>query len=298
VVENRQSAINTSMVDNIIKLFSYENRMDLMYVDNQIRSCIVTNNSPLNKKIFKIHKGVDNQIRFRVLNPDRKRVSVDHLSIRARFISAENQERVLDRFADLVPNTKGDIRLTIYEADLVDIAAGFYSMVITGEEEMISGLAAGENIQTPFFLDNAGEIVATVEVVAAADVTPRESVELLAANWTVTTNETPGYTRFMSSAIPGARLQNYTNSVHSFSAASTGFTGTLELRGTLDHIPTGDPNDYFPIDITSGTDTITFDDYTGITAHTFEANFMWIIFIYETENALPSNGTLDKVLVR
>jgi hypothetical protein len=232
------------MVDNIIKLFSYENRMDLMYVDSQLRSCEVTNNSPLNKKIFKIHKGVDNQIRFRVLNPDRKRVSVDHLSIRARFINTENQERVLDRFADLVPNTKGDIRLTIYEADLVDIAPGFYTMVITGEEEMISGLAAGENIQTPFFLDNAGDIVATVEIVGAADVTPRESVELLPTNWTITTSATPGYTRFMSSAIPGARLQNYTNSVHSFSAATTGFTGTLEVRGTLDHIPTGDINDY------------------------------------------------------
>jgi hypothetical protein len=286
------------MVDNIIKLFSYENRMDLMYVDSQLRSCEVTNNSPLNKKIFKIHKGVDNQIRFRVLNPDRKRVSVDHLSIRARFINTENQERVLDRFADLVPNTKGDIRLTIYEADLVDIAPGFYTMVITGEEEMISGLAAGENIQTPFFLDNAGDIVATVEIVGAADVTPRESVELLPTNWTITTSATPGYTRFMSSAIPGARLQNYTNSVHSFSAATTGFTGTLEVRGTLDHIPTGDINDYFPIDITSGTQIITFDDYTGITAHSFEANFMWIIFTYETQNSLPSNGTLDKVLVR
>jgi len=290
--------INTSMVDNIIKLFHYENRLDLMYVDSQLKGYGTVNNSPLNKKIFRIHKGVDNVLRFRVLNPDRKRVSVDHLSIRARFISNENQERVLDRFADTVPNSKGDVRLTIYEADLVDIAAGFYSLVITGEEEMISGLAAGENMQTPFFLDNAGDIVATVEVVAGADVTPRESVELLPTNWTVTTNETPGFTRYISSSIPGARLQNYTNSVHSFSAASTGWTGTLEVRATLDHIPTGDVNDYFPIDITSGTNIITFDDFTGITSHTFEANFMWMIFVYETENALPSNGTLDKVLVR
>ncbi len=287
------------MVDSIIKLFHYENRLDLMYVDSQIRSCIVTNNSPLNKKVFKLHKGVDNQIRFRVLNPDRKRVSVDHLSIRTRFISNENQERVLDRFADIVPNSAGDIRLTIYEADLVDIAPGFYNMVVTGEEELIPGLAAGENIQTPFFLDNDGDIVATVEIVAGADVTPRPSVELLPTNCTVTTNETPGFTRFISSAIPGARLQNYTNSVHSFSAASTSWTGTLEVRATLDHIPTGDINDYFPVDITSGTNVITFDDFTGITAHTFDANFMWVIFVYETENTLnDSNGTLDKVIVR
>ena len=287
------------MTDSIIKLFRYENRMDLLYVDSQIRGCIVANNSPLNKKVFKLHKGVDNQIRFRVLNPDRKRVSVDHLSIRTRFISNENQERVLDRFADIVPNSAGDIRLTIYEADLVDIAPGFYNMVVTGEEVMIPGLAAGENIQTPFFLDNDGDIVATVEIVAGADVTPRASVELLPTNWTVTTNETTGFTRFISSAIPGARLQNYTNSVHSFSAASTAWTGTLEVRATLDHIPTGDINDYFPVDITSGTNIITFDDFTGITFHTFEANFMWVIFVYETENSLNDfNGTLDKVIVR
>lgn len=339
------------MTDSIIKLFRYESRLDLLYVDSQIRGCIVSNNSPLNKKIFKLHKGVDNVLRMRVLNPDRKRVSVDHLSIRARFISTENQERVLDRFADLVPNSKGDIRLIIYEADLVDIAAGFYSMIVTGEESLIpstpapfsnyatntnyttgqivqfegdfysarqnhfstsfvlvdwllltSGLpqidSFGENVQTPFFLDNQGDIVATVEIIASADVTPRESVELLPTSWTVTSGETLGFTRFLSSAIPGARLQNYTNSVHSFSAATTGFTGTLEARATLDHIPPGDPNDYFPIDITSGTNIITFDDFTGITAHTFDANFMWIIFIYETQNDLPSNGTLDKVLVR
>lgn len=289
------------MTDSIIKLFRYENRLDLMYVDSQIRGCSPVNNSPYNQKIIKMHKGVDNVIRFRVLNPDRKRVSVDHLSIRARFISTENQERVLDRFADLVPNSKGDIRLTIYEADLVDIAPGFYHMIITGEEALVPNLpdgVVGENIQTPFFLDNQGDIVATVEIIASADVTPRLSVEILPSNWTITSGETLGFKRFLSSAIPGARLQNYTNSVHSFSAATTAFTGTLEARATLDHLPPGDTNDYFPIDITSGTNIITFTNFTGITAHTFDANFMWLIFIYETQNDLPSNGTLDKVLVR
>lgn len=287
------------MVDSIIKLFRYENRLDLMYVDSQIRGCSPVNNSPFNKKIIKLHKGVDNQVRFRVLNPDRKLVSVDHLSIRVRFVSKENQERVLDRFADLVPNSKGDIRLTIYEGDLVDIAPGFYSMIVTGEEAFVPGLTTGENVQTPFFLDNAGDIVATVEILASADVTPRESVELLPINWTVTTNSTTGFTRFISSAIPGARLQNYTNSVHSFSAASTSWTGTLEVRATLEHLPTGNINDYFPIDITSGTNIITFDNFTGITAHTFEANFMWVIFVYETDNSInETNGTLDKVIVR
>ena len=259
----------------------------------------MTNNSPLNRTTIKIHKGVDNIIRFRVLNPDRKLVSVDHLSIRARLISTENKERVLDRFADLVPNSKGDLRLTIYEGDLQNIAAGFYTLVVTGEEALFPGVTIGENVRTPFFTDNAGDIVATVEIVDSADVTPMESVVLLPENWTITTSETNGYRRRLSSAIPGSRLKNHLNATHSFSAATTGFTGTLRVYATLDHQPSGDPNDYFPVDITSGTQVITFTNFTGITAHTFEANFMWLIFIYETENILDAtNGTLDKVIVR
>ena len=311
----------------------------------------MTNNSPLNRTTIKIHKGVDNQVRFRVLNPDRKLVSVDHLSIRARLISTENKERVLDRFADLVPNSKGDLRLTIYEGDIQNVAAGFYTLVVTGEEALVPSVpanyityvdnrtytagqivkrgltlysakvthvsvsfdatkwtmlstlpniaTASENVNTPFFTDNAGDIVATVEIVDSADVTPMESVVLLPENWTITTSETTGYRRYLSSAIPGARIKNHLHATHSFSVATTGFTGTLRVYATLDHIPSGSPSDYFPVDITSGTQTITFSNFTGITAHTFEANFMWLIFIYETENILDdSNGTLDKLIVR
>jgi len=287
------------MTSSIIKLFKYENRLDLMYVDSQIRGCDMTNNSPLNRKVIKIHKGVDNQIRFRVLNPDRKTVSVDHLSIRARLISTENKERVLDRFADLVPNSKGDVRLTIYEGDIQNVAAGFYTLVVTGEEALFPGVTIGENVNTPFFTDTGSNIVATVEIVDSADVTPMESVVLLPENWTITTSETTGYRRYLSSAIQGARIKNHLNATHSFSVATTGFTGTLRVYATLDHIPSGSPSDYFPVDITSGTQTITFSNFTGITAHTFEANFMWLIFIYETENLLDAtNGTLDKLIVR
>ena len=49
------------MTDSIIKLFSYENRADLMYVDSMIRGCNVRNNSPLNKKIFKIHQQLNRE---------------------------------------------------------------------------------------------------------------------------------------------------------------------------------------------------------------------------------------------
>ena len=285
------------MSSNIIPLLSWENRLDLMYVDSIFRSCEVVNNSPYNSHQIKLHKGVDNVVRFRVLNADRKRVSVDHLSIRCRFINPENGERVLDRFANLTSN-KGDVRLTIYEGDLVNIAPGYYNMVVTGEEALVPGVTVGENIQTPFYLDQGGDIVATVEVVASADPTPQPTTTLLPDNWTRYSSNQGVSLEFYSSAIPGERVKNHLNAVHTFAAYTTGFTGTLEVRGSLDLQPPANHNDYFPIDITSGSQIITFDDYTGVTSHSFEANFMWLVFVYKPDTSLDDYGTIDQVLVR
>jgi len=283
-------------MSSIIKLLSMENRLDLMYCDNIIRSCEVTSNSPLNLKTIKIHKGVDNSIRFRVLNPDRKLVSVDHLSINCRFVNVENGERVLEKTATLA-STKGDVRLNISEGELLPIAAGFYHLIVTGEEALIPGVVGSETFATPFYTNQTGDIIATVEIVASADPTPFASVEVGPDNWRVA-NELGAPTVYYSSAIPGARVRNHINAVHSFSVATTNFTGTLQLKATLDQQPSPDIRNYFPIDITSGTNIITFSNYTGTTAHTFSANFLWMIFVYTPNSSLDDPGTIDKVLLR
>lgn len=279
------------------RLYRYETRVDLLFVDNVIRNCIRLENTPMNRQQnIKIHKGVDNQIRFRVMNLDRKPVSVDHLSIRARLVNKENGERVFDRFANLA-SYKGDFSLPIYEGDLVNIAPGFYDLVVTGEEPFVPQLEIGENMQVPFYVDGAHNIVAKVEVVASADPTPWPSTILTEDNWTIRSE--PGYPlSYYSSAIPGSRLKNHMNAVHTFAAYTTEFTGTLQVRATLELQPPDDPNNFFSVDINSSTDRIVFENYTGVTSHTFEANFMWLIFVYTKDPNVIDNGTLDKVVIR
>ncbi len=285
------------MSNHLVKLLNMQNRLDMMYVDSVFRSCNVTNNSPYNSRTIKLHKGVDNTIFFRVLNPDRKRVSVDHLSIRCRFINVENGERVLERFANVL-TTKGELQLTIYEGDLVNLSPGFYHLVVTGEEALVPGVTVGENVATPFFLDQYGDIITTVEVVASADPTPQPTVTLLPDNWTRFSSDRGTTVEYYSSVIPGERVKNHLNALHTFAAYTTGFTGTLEVRGSLDLQPPADQNDYFPIDITTGTQIITFDNYTGVTSHSFEANFMWLVLVYKPDTSLDDYGTLDQVLIR
>lgn len=279
------------------KLYRYENRVDLLFVDNVIRNCVRLENTPMNRQQnIKLHKGVDNQIRFRVMNLDRKPVSVDHLSIRARLVNKENGERVFDRFANLA-SKKGDFSLPIYEGDLINIAPGYYDLIVTGEEPFVPQLAIGENMQTPFYVDGAHNIVASVEVIASADPTPWPSTVLGPNNWTIRSE--PGFPlSYYSSAIPGSRLKNHLNAVHTFAAYTTGFTGTLQVRATLELQPPDNPNVFFPVDITTGTNIIQFENYTGVTAHTFEANYMWLIFVYTKNPSIIDNGTLDKVVIR
>jgi hypothetical protein len=275
-------------------LFIYENRIDLMFVDNVIRNCTRLDNEPMNKRLIKVHKGVDNQIDFRIMNRDRKAVSVDHLTLNARLVSAENRERVLDRTCSL-SSTKGDARLWISEGDLVNIAPGFYDLVVVGQEALVPQLTVGENFATPFYTDGTGEIVAKVEVLASADPTPVPTVVFETTDW-YSVSDRNGPRTYYSSAIPGERVKNHLNAVHTFSVYTTGFTGTVQVKASLELRPPSNPNDYFPVDITTGTNYIEFTNYTGLTAHTFEANFMWLIISYVPD--ADNTGTVEKVMIR
>lgn len=280
----------------LYKLQQYKNTVDLLLEDYQLRGCPVTNNTPLNNYTQKLHKGVDNVIHFRVLNRDRKVVDVSHLAVRARLVNTQNGERVLERYCDLLSG-KGELQLRIREGDLVDIAPGFYNVVITGCEPLVPG-TVGEDYYTPFYVDGGQNIVATVEIVADADVTPYPTTILLPNDWTPngTKDGMNIVMKYYSSAIPGGRVRNYLNGTHTFAAYTTNFTGTLQLLASLDVSPPETYNDYFPVDLSSSTNVITFDNYTGVTAHSFSGNYMWFRFVYSPNVA--NTGTLDKVMLR
>lgn len=280
----------------LYKLQSYRNTVDLLLEDYQLRGCPVTNNTPLNNQVQKLHKGVDNVIHFRVLNRDRKVVDVSHMSVRARLVNVENNERVLERYCDLLSG-KGELQLRIREGDLVNIAPGFYNVVITGCEPLVPG-TVGEDYFTPFYIDGGQNIVATVEVVGSADTTPIPTTVLLPGDWTPnSTREGMAiFMKYYSSAIPGSRVRNYLNGTHTFAVYTTEFTGTLQLLASLDVSPPETYNDYFPIDLQSATNIITFDNYTGVTAHSFSGNYMWFKFVYSKD--VTNSGTLDKVMIR
>ena len=264
-----------------MKLYTRNTTVDVMRVDNVFYQNIRTENSPMNRNTIKLHRGVDNEIRFRILNQDRKPVDINHLEVVAVMTNPENGERMLTKLLGNSPR-KGFAQLRINEGDLMDIPPGYYNLVILGQEDLVPGQPE-EVIRTPFYTDIGDNIVASVEVLASADPGPVPSYKIQTGDWRLL--QQPSGTgadaidEYLTSAIPAGRVRNHRNGLHTVAVFTDGFSGTLQVMATLDLQPPEDPRRWFPVDITSGTNLLEFNNYTGSTSFTFTANFTWLTFI-------------------
>lgn len=237
----------------------------------------------MNRNTIKLHKGVDNEIRFRVFNQDRKPVSVDHLSVVAKLVNPQNGEQVLLRYLSVSPQ-KGFMQWRVLEGDLVNIAPGMYSLTILGEEALVPGVEL-ENYRTPFYTDTGNSIVTTVEVVESADRTPNPSYIINQDDWRLVkqpsqiTQLNSEVYEYQTSAVPGSRVRNHINALHTMAIFTTNFSGTIQVYATLELQPPEQLRHWFPVDLTSGTNYAEFFEYTGSISFSFTANFMWLTFI-------------------
>lgn len=271
-------------------LFLYQDEIHIVYDDDMI-TCITTDNTNMHSDIVKVHKGVDNTIRFRVRDRDRKPQSIAHKEVRARIVNTKNQEVVLERYLTHL-NEKGLIELRMLESDLVDIAQGFYKLIITGGEEMTHGVS-GQIIQTPFYADEDNNTTLDIEITGQAQAEPRPTYTI--------TEWTPWYAAeeletFYSSAIPAGRLHNYTSSTHTVAFHVTNFTGKVQLHASLEDVPSNNLNGFFQINMSPTQKELVFDNHTGIVPLVFQANYMWLKIVYMTETL--NSGTLNKVEIR
>lgn len=274
------------------KLYTYQDTIHLVYDDDMV-TCINTDNRNMSDRIIKVHKGVDNTVRFKVYNRDRKPQSVSHLQIRTRLVNTRNQEVVLERYATAL-NEKGGIELKILEGDLVDISVGYYKLIVTGGEELHAH-QAGQLIQTPFFSDVGNNVVIDIEVTGQAEAAPIPTKEILPDDWrNLTSRDEP--TIFHTGSIPAGRIRNTMNSMHTMAVYTTNYTGKLRIYGSLEDIPSQDLVSWFPVNVDMLGNEIVFENHTGITPLVFQANYMWFKFTHSPASVDP--GTLDKIQIR
>ncbi len=286
-------------------LYRYDNWYDLLFDNSRFTcECNLTDNAPMNTRLVKIHKGVDNLLKFRVFDSDRKRAKIDHLKISGTLINKENRERVLTVKGTL-ECTRGIFTVAIPEGQLVDIAAGFYDFVVTGEEDFIPS-QAGEIVSTPFYTDATSNIRLEAEVTDSVEKAPIPTTEII--EWSSQSVEIEGvYTKlYYSHPIAANRLRNLKHGTHTFTVSAENYRGLFQARGSLEHIPpaASDREKYFPLNLTDYSEFARYGDvdengklqtFHGIDAWSIQSNVLWIIFYWvATDDAgVPHPSHLD-----
>jgi len=282
------------------KLYLYDHVRELLLVGDTFCPC--KDNGPMHKNPIKAHKGVDNKIIFRALQPDRSPATVDcDQQIYARIVDPKNRKIVLEKLCRLGP-AKGLITLILDEGDIVDVHAGLYEMVLIRTENFVAGVN-DYIVQKPLYSDMYDNISMEIEITEQAFKAPLQPFVLNPEDWTsdiLIPTFGPPTPCFYSPRIPGARVQNHKESVHTFSTYTQNFTGVLEIWGSLEETPDPYLNHarWFKIFPSTMSTDIQFFAYTGTQAWTFSADFMWLKFRYFPSTEVLDPGIMKKLIVR
>lgn len=282
------------------KLYLYDHVRQLLATGDQLCPC--KDNGPMNNTPLKCHKGIDNKLIFRVLGPDRIPLDIAcNYQVYARIIDPDNSIVALEKLCRLGP-AKGLITLELDSGDIVDIHTGTYNIVLIRTQEFVTGIP-GYYIEKPLYSDLNDNVSMQLQVTEQAFKAPIDSITILPGNWTpdiLIPISGPPTPCFYTSRIPGGRISNHKDSVHSFSTYTLNATGILEIWGTLEESPDTYLNDtrWFKIYPSTLSVDIEYIGYTGTQAWTFQSNIMWLKFRWIPSTQVLDSGSLEKLIIR
>ena len=283
------------------KLYLYDNVRQLLAIGDTFCTC-KGDNGPMNSSLIKAHKGVDNKIVFRVLGPDRVPLSIPpNQQVYARLMDPDNRKVVLEKLCRTGP-AKGIITLELDSGDIATLHVGIYNFVMIRTEDFVVDIK-DYYIQKPMYVDFDNNVTMQLEITEQAFKAPVESIIIREKDWTPdlrVPEQLQPQSSFYSPRIPGSRMLNHINSVHTFSTYTEDFTGMLEIWGTLEEAPSPYVSEgrWFKIYPSTMSQDIEFIGFTGTNAWTFSANFLWLKFRYIPSTDVLDSGKLSKLIVR
>lgn len=289
--------INKFMINS---LYLYDNTIQLLYHNGIVScECISTDNRPMHNRIIKLHKGVDNEVKFKVVNPDRKPVPITHLNVIATLTSSDTKEVVLVKQCYVREIERGQFVLVVDESDLFNISPGFYSLGITGQEMFIPGISESfsrDILSTPFYTDTASNSSLVVEVTEQLEKSPIPTN--IADSFTTEMSRDLVYTYNFSKPFPANRVKNFRSGLHTLAVYAENFTGKLEVLGSLDQIPPSNNDMWFTVNLKFLNNEVNYVDFTGVDPFSFRANLLWLKIKWYKDPTVLDNGSITKIMLR
>ena len=218
-------------------------------------------------KPIKLHKGVDNPVKFKIKNQNQKDVDVTNSTFRLFVVDANTKEQLLSRELTIEDAAKGIINTTITEEDLLDFTAVRYHYAIK--------MVDSSGNEHPIYVDDNYSASGTMEIFDDAFPKHDATVEV-----TVGAYNSGIATTSVIETSPKA-------GVHTVAIYLTGFTGSVTVQGHLQDSSSVSESDYIDIK------TETYTTQSGVYYANFTGLFKGIRF-----KVTKTAGTVDKILYK
>ena len=262
------------------KLFFLPNKVELVYNSTGTLEVL---NLPHNRFDVNVYQGSNNTIDFVVRDTDRKPVSLMDKTLTAWVSNIQTKELVLKRDLIILDETKGFVRLCLFDGDILTWAPGFYQYAITFAEDNGS--------QGFVYTNQAFRAVGTFELHAGIIPATAFTVEITVFNFDQGNFFDNTDDSFVSTATSGSAQNNLSNTLHTAAIYLTSYCGQVSIEATLDETVPTNPNSWYTVT------TLPFvNPTTGIQYVNFDVNVNWVRFRHLPD--LLNLGTVDKILYR
>ena len=226
----------------------------------------------------KLHKGIDNTLRFKFRDTDRKSVDLTGKTVIWKMYDRQSRENVLFRYLTVTDATKGMATVSIPTSDTIMLPEGFYQYAMYTVENGV------EQIVYTDTNDNAHGVLEVLDDVYPTFSDSQQTITFFNDG-----------TNFVSSVFDGAGDTIKSKSLHTFAVYYTGFTGVLKIQGDLSEQASSSDNDWFDLTPALMYDpSITINNETGVQGYVIQANVNWLRITYPN----TASGTVDKILLR
>lgn len=270
------SEINTSMIN--VNVFQYERIIELVCqdVNGTTNASTYLGNMPMYDGHHKLHKGIDNTLRFKIRDTDRKAVNLTNKTVVFKMYDRQSREEVLFKYPTVENAEKGLASLVIPAADFIGVPEGYYRFAMYTVED---------GVEQIIYTDTNDNAKGVIELIDDVYPTFKDTQE-------TTTFFNDGL-KMISTVFDGSADTIKSRSLHTIAIYYNGFTGTVNIQGDLSEQPSSSDGDWFDLTPNVVYDKdIVVNNETGIQAYVVQANVNWLRVIY------TGTGTIDKIQVR
>ena len=260
-------------------VFQYNREIEVVCVDGDNTATMTTylGNMPMYDATHKLHKGIDNTLRFKIKDTDRKPIDLTNKTVIWKMYDRESRENVLFRYPVVTNAAKGMCSLTIMTNDTVMLPEGFYQFAMYTVEN---------GVEQIIYTDTYDNAKGTIEVID--DIYPEfedsQETETFFNNGD----------NYVTTTFDGSGNTIKSRSLHTFALYFDGFTGDVAIQGDLSIQPSSNDNDWFDLTPDLMYDSnIRINNETGVQGYVVQANVNWIRISYT-----KTSGEIKKVLLR